>query len=215
MKLDPPGGETLDLHRRVWVGRGGAASDTYLRMRLSALGLGDTNSDLELAAPWGFGIFKVKGGARSYFHGGLSLPELVVPVAVLELARPVETSAAAGIRWEFSLGSKKISTRFCTFQVAGQRGLFEAEVPPVRVEVRVGKEGAISIPVAATYGYNEITRDVQMAFADDSRELAPNSVTLMITRDDLAPQAVSVHLLDALTGRELQRLDAVQMNIAI
>src|SRR5260221_12899823 len=37
MKLDAPGGETLDLHRRVWVGRGGAAGGAaLLRAALSA-----------------------------------------------------------------------------------------------------------------------------------------------------------------------------------
>ena len=31
MKVDSPGGETADLHRRVWVGHGGNADDAFLR----------------------------------------------------------------------------------------------------------------------------------------------------------------------------------------
>ena len=33
MKIDPPGGNTVDLHRRVWVGQGGAADLAYMRAR--------------------------------------------------------------------------------------------------------------------------------------------------------------------------------------
>jgi hypothetical protein len=36
MKVDAPGGETMDLHRRVWVGHGGTADDAFLRAPLSA-----------------------------------------------------------------------------------------------------------------------------------------------------------------------------------
>jgi len=37
MKVDSPGGETADLHRRVWVGHGGNADDALLLLPLSAL----------------------------------------------------------------------------------------------------------------------------------------------------------------------------------
>ena len=80
MKIDPPGGETADLHRRVWVGRGGSADPAYLRANLADFGLG---GGLEIAVPWNFACFKVKGGASAYFHGGLSPQELVVPVLTL------------------------------------------------------------------------------------------------------------------------------------
>ena len=42
MKIDAPGGDTKDLHRRVWVGRGGASDPSYLRARLADFGLGGT-----------------------------------------------------------------------------------------------------------------------------------------------------------------------------
>src|SRR5258705_7576644 len=74
MKVDPPGGETVDLHRRVWVGRGGQQSDSFLRVKVADFNLG---SDLELATPWGLGGFKSRGGAKASFHGGASLPALV------------------------------------------------------------------------------------------------------------------------------------------
>jgi hypothetical protein len=36
MKIDAPGGDTADLHRRVWVGVGGTAELSYLRTSLGS-----------------------------------------------------------------------------------------------------------------------------------------------------------------------------------
>ncbi len=88
------------------------------------------------------------------------------------------------------------------------------EPPTVRVEVRA--EGAtISVPVSASYGFSEATRDVKLALAADStQQIAPVTVTLMITE---APHVsrVAVHLLDASTGVSLARLDSVPFAITI
>ena len=46
MKIDPPGGETADLHRRVWVGRGGSGrSRLSARANLADFGLGGGPGD--------------------------------------------------------------------------------------------------------------------------------------------------------------------------
>lgn len=79
-RIDPPGGKTKDLHRRVWIGVGGSDDPSFCRMPLSRMGLGE---DLEIAVPWGLGAFKVPGGASAYFHGGMSPQELAIPVLVL------------------------------------------------------------------------------------------------------------------------------------
>ncbi len=57
MKIEAPGGETADLHRRVWVGVGGTSEPSYLRTSLKALGV---ESDLDLATPWTLACFKSK-----------------------------------------------------------------------------------------------------------------------------------------------------------
>jgi hypothetical protein len=38
MRIDPPGGDEVDLHRRCWVGRGGATSPGCVRVNAVALG---------------------------------------------------------------------------------------------------------------------------------------------------------------------------------
>jgi hypothetical protein len=209
MKLEPPGGRTDDLHRRVWVGVGAARSDTYLHAPLAQFGLSD--GDLEIAVPWGFGAFKVQGGARAYFHGGMSLPELVVPAVTLTSTASSDASTPTGndIDWKITTGARRLTTAFCSVSITGRRmGLFDVTPPLVRVELRVGRE-TVSRTVSAMYGFSAATGEVRMAFtasdAGDTSELRENTVTLELTRGDLAGQSVTAHLLDALTNRELAR----------
>ena len=83
MKIESPGGKVEDLHRRVWVGVGGNSEPSYLRTSLASLGV---DSEFDIATPWTFAVFKAKGGARAYFHGGLSPEELIIPVVVMHSA---------------------------------------------------------------------------------------------------------------------------------
>lgn len=76
MRTDAPGGNTVELHRRCWIGRGGATSAGCVRVAASSLGYA---SDLEFVFPATTGVFKA-GGDLAFHHGGPSLQELVVPV---------------------------------------------------------------------------------------------------------------------------------------
>jgi PglZ domain len=208
MKIDAPGGDTADLHRRVWVGKGGTVEPSYLRCPLSALGV---HSDLDLATPWNFACFKVKGGARAYFHGGLSPQELIVPVLTLIAKALAPTAGTPTVSWGLLPGSKRISTRFFSVQIIGSSaGLFGFEPPKVRVEIRA-KGKPISMPVSASYGFEEATGDVELKVKDDnSREMAPNTVTLMLTEEP-NQKTVSVVLLDATTGAELAAIKEIEV----
>lgn len=212
MKIDSPGGQQVDLHRRVWVGKGGNADSAYVRARISDFGLG---SDLELAAPWNFSCFKVKGGAKAYFHGGLSLQELAVPVATIRSFRKPDTTVDKNFTWQLILGSQKISTRFCSVQVKGfAENLFSTVPPKIRVEIR-DKGETISTPVSAAYGFDESTGDILMRIDETSGNLLElNTVTLAITKES-SQKTVSLHLLDANTGYELSRLDSIEFAISI
>lgn len=212
-KIDAPGGDTADLHRRVWVGRGGTADLAYLRAKLSDFGLG---GDLEIATPWNFSCFKVKGGTEAYFHGGLSPQELIVPVVTLTPKQKVNLGLISEIAWNLEPGSQKISTRFFSVPIKGMAtSLFELVPPKVRVEVRVKRE-CISRPVSASYDFEEATGDVQLKLdRDNPKAIEPDTITLMITQDQPAKTVASVHLLDAVTGAELARIAKIEMAIAI
>jgi len=89
MRTEAPGGYTVDLHRRCWIGRGGANPPGCVRVPAHALGYA---SDLEFVFPTGSGVFRA-GGDLAFHHGGSSLQEMIIPVItvrtkVRESARP-------------------------------------------------------------------------------------------------------------------------------
>lgn len=82
MRTDGPGGAQVELHRRCWIGRGGATPPGCLRIPATAVGY---DSDLEFVFPIGSGVFKA-GGDLMFHHGGLSLQEVIVPVLTVRMA---------------------------------------------------------------------------------------------------------------------------------
>ena len=89
MRIDAPGGQTVDLHRRCWIGRGGTTPAGCVRVPASSLGYA---SDLDVVFPTGCGVFKA-GGDLAYHHGGPSLQELVIPVLTIrtKAAKPARS----------------------------------------------------------------------------------------------------------------------------
>ncbi len=210
--LDAPGGDTADLHRRVWVGKGGAVVPECLRKPLSAFGMG---GDLEIVTPYGMSTFKAPGGSTEYFHGGLSLPELVIPVISVSAGKAKALADTPAFRWTVTPGSRQISTRFFSVTVKGEAAdLFSMAAPPrLRVELRADSH-VISTPVAASYGFNEATRDVMMEFEPDAPgSLRANTITLHIT-DIPSADTVTLLLLDEL-GASLYPETTIPINVAI
>jgi hypothetical protein len=212
MKIDAPGGDTADLHRRVWVGIGGTSAPSYLRTSLAALGV---DSDFDIATPWTFACFKAKGGARAYFHGGLSPQELIIPVVVMTPTARALAGPPTNIAWTLKPGSPKLTTRFFSVQIDGVgTGLFELVPPKVRVEIRLrGK--CVSQPVSASYGFEDATGEVHLKVTEqDPKRIATNTVAVMLI-EEVPEKSVGVYLLDATSGAELTRLDKIEVAIAL
>jgi hypothetical protein len=91
MRIASPGGAQVDLHRRCWIGRGGATPPGCVRVAAAALGY---DSDLDFVFPAGSGVFKA-GGDLAFHHGGPSLQELVIPVLTVRVKAPRPDRAAA------------------------------------------------------------------------------------------------------------------------
>lgn len=211
MKIDAPGGKVEDLHRRVWIGIGGASEPSYLRASLASLGV---ESEYDIATPWTFAVFKSKGGGRAYFHGGMSPQELVVPVVVM---RSITKAAALpeGVQWTLKPGTAKLTTRFFSVQITGeQSSLFGVELPTVRIELRANKK-CVSLPVSASYGFENATGEVKLKAAlNDNKRIEPNTVTVMVT-EEISQKTVALCLLDATTGAELVPPIAVDVAISL
>jgi len=211
MKIEAPGGDTADLHRRVWVGVGGTSEPSYVRFPLSELGI---DSEFDIAAPYTFACFKSKGGARAYFHGGLSPQELIIPVVTMSPTAQAKAGPPTGIDWTLTAGTPKLTTRFFSVQVAGKQSgsLFGMEAPKVRVEIRA-KGKCVSRPVSASYGFEDGAGEVQLlVMEDDSKKIEPNTIAVMLVEE--ISKTVSVVLLDASSGVELATLDKLEVAIS-
>lgn len=92
MRIDAPGGDTVELHRRCWIGRGGTTPPGCVRVAASALGYA---SNLEFVFPIGPGVFKA-GGDLAFHHGGPSLQELIIPVLTVRTKVREAARRAAG-----------------------------------------------------------------------------------------------------------------------
>jgi hypothetical protein len=92
MRIDSPGGDEVDLHRRCWIGRGGATPPGCIRVSAAALGY---DSNLDFVFPLGNGVFKA-GGDLAFHHGGPSLQELVIPVLTIRMKTPEPERLPAG-----------------------------------------------------------------------------------------------------------------------
>jgi hypothetical protein len=90
-RADSPGGATVDLHRRCWIGRGGTTPPGCIRVSASALGY---ESDLDLVFPPGTAVFKA-GGDLEFHHGGPTLQELIIPVVTVRSSAPTEAPKAS------------------------------------------------------------------------------------------------------------------------
>lgn len=92
MRIQSPGGGEIDLHRRCWIGRGGATPPGCVRVSAAALGY---ESDLDFVFPLGSGVFKA-GGDLAFHHGGPSLQELIIPVLTVRMKARAQERSTVG-----------------------------------------------------------------------------------------------------------------------
>jgi hypothetical protein len=204
MKVDAPGGKTADLHARAWVGRGGAAHERYLRVSAGRLGMA---GDLELVFPRGLTCLRCRGAGGGYFHGGISLQEVVVPVAAIRVNKP-PAQGVGTTHVMLTLAKPKITTRFFSVEAKYTvAGLFGDDSRRVKVIVRSNRK-EVGMAAMAAYGFEEGTQEIVL-----EKDL-PNAITVMLTEDVDGP-AVSVHVLDAVSQVELAAIKVIPVEIGI
>lgn len=135
MRMDSPGGATLEIHRRCWAGHGGVTPPGAVRVSGAELGY---DTDLDFIFPVGLAVFKCSGGLR-YHHGGTSLQELVVPVVSLRLAASApQKGHAATVK---ILNCPQIITnRAFIIQIACDPHIFQLDALTLRVVLISGSE---------------------------------------------------------------------------
>jgi len=207
MRIDPPGGETIYLGRRCWVGNGGATSESCFRVKPCAFGM---DGDFEFAFPKSISCFKVAGGGLSFLHGGLSLQEFVIPVIELLAETPETAGPERGLKFRLKYGKKKVTNRF--FSVEAEFSQREVLVGPDehRVRIEVKADGARGKVVSAPpdQNFDDITGEVTL------KKEETYHITLMLP-EELSKGKVSIYMLDAETSQELAKIEDLEVTIAI
>jgi len=204
MKMDAPGGNTLKISRRVWIGKGGAAGEGYIRLKAREIGL---TGDMEFAFPRSLACFKAKGASTAYLHGGISLQELVIPLIILKAkeAKPEEIKAG---KVHFDMSKSEITTRFFSITLRySLQDLYGPDSLRVKVAVKAGKK-EVGMPATAAYGFEESTREIIL------EKEKPNPVTIMLTEVE-GVSSVTVSVIDAASRIELGCRKDVPVKISI
>lgn len=194
MRTDVPGGDTVELHRRCWIGRGGATPPGCVRVSASSLGYA---SDLELVFPAASGVFKA-GGDLAFHHGGPSLQEVIIPVLTVrtktrELARPSAGPIEATVLPE-AVTNRIFSVTFTYGSKQMLLGATSIQVRPLLMAA--GKQvGAVGMAV-----------DAHFDRATGTVELEPNKpVTIAFLLSDESATSLRVVVQDPTTDAELYR----------
>ncbi|HVY61009.1 MAG TPA: PglZ domain-containing protein, partial [Planctomycetota bacterium] len=205
LRVDSPGGKVVDLHRRCWIGHGGATPPGCVRVGASGLGYA---SDLEFVFPGGYTVFK-SGGDLHYHHGGTSLQEMVVPVLSVRVKNAVPAAGKKDEKLVVTGFPKALTNRIFSVGIELGKQLFSAglSVRPLLVagERRVG--GAV---VAVNAELDRATKCVALVPGKAA------TVGLMLADDDRqAVPTVRVVVQDANTDAELFRSDEIPVRLGV
>jgi hypothetical protein len=194
MRTDAPGGDTVDLHRRCWIGRGGATPPGCVRVAASALGYA---SDLEFVFPAGSGIIKTFGDL-AFHHGGLSLQELIVPVVTVRTMVRESARPAAGPVTASGLPDAVTNRIFSVKLALGDK------------QMMLGATGMVVRPLLMSAGKQVgavgMAVDAELDRATGCVKLEPNKpVTVAFLLGDESAVSVRVIVQDPATDAELYR----------
>jgi hypothetical protein len=191
MRIGAPGGDTVGLHRRCWIGRGGATPPGTIRVSAAELGY---DSNLDFVFPTGLGVFKT-GGGLTYHHGGISLQEIVVPLLTFRIPAQAEPVGTTGSVVHLDDVPGELTNR--AFSVRLSVAVLAEEPMPVRIVLLSGAEqvGEAGMAVGA-----ELDRDTGVVTLQPGEEA---SVGVMLIRDDCASVRLVVQdpVTDAVLGQ--------------
>jgi len=88
-KVDSSGDEALKMNKRFIMGKHIPLMEDVHRANLSDTSGVSSDKDMPFAIPKGMSLFYFTGGAR-FFHGGMSLQEVIIPVITIEQVRGKE-----------------------------------------------------------------------------------------------------------------------------
>jgi hypothetical protein len=204
MRIDAPGGTTVKLERRCWIGHGGATPPGCVRVSGPDLGYA---SDLEFVFPRGAGVFKA-GGDLAYHHGGLSLQEMIIPVVTVRSA-PMGQIAAAAEPVSVANLPYRITNRIfsVTMELGGKNlALFSTptSVQPLLLS-GARQVGSVGMAMDAEFNAGEGTVTLQPG----------NSATVAFLLSDDTAETIRIVVRDPATDRELYRSPEIPVQLGV
>jgi len=163
MKIDPPSGHRIESHRRCWIGKGGAITPSTVKLKAKDIGY---QSDVEFIFPSNMGSFKKAGGNSNYFHGGISLQEIVIPV--LEFSMFTKSKLKVDEKFEINITEKKITNRIFIAEVkysviSSHLGKFIGTKPSKTVLCQIHTDkNEIITAMAAQENFNQETKEISL-----------------------------------------------------
>jgi hypothetical protein len=192
MKIEAPGGDQIELHRRCWIGRGGSTPPGCVRVSARELG---SDSDLDLVFPRTGGVFKA-GGDLSFHHGGPTLQEMVIPVITFR-AHAEGPPPAANTELSVSDVPPVITNRMFSVKLA-YATLLGTDLPVMPVLMSDGRQvGAVGMALDA-----ELLSSGAVALG------AGSEATLGFRLDDDGVNSIQIVILDPATDAILYRSPA-------
>ena len=202
MKTDHPGGDTIDIHRRCWIGHGGSTPPGTTRVSGSDIGY---ETDLDFIFPTGLGVFKT-GGGLTFHHGSISLQELIVPVISFRIPKEDESSPTDKSVILVNV-PKAITNRTFGIQISREVEVFSSEDLEVRVVLVSGSEVVGETGMAIGADLNRSTGVLHI-----SSGTKPN-IGLMLTKDDC--ETVRIVIQDSKTDAVLDQSDELPVKLGI
>jgi hypothetical protein len=193
MRIEKPGGNEVELHRRCWIGRGGATPSGCIRVDAAALGYA---SNLEFVFPVGSGVFKA-GGDLAFHHGGPSLQELIIPVITIRLKLKESGRPTAGPISATGLPDSVTNRIFSvTLQLGQNLSLFSSAMVVRPLLMASGKQvGGVGMAI-----------DAELDRATGCVKLQPGKpTTIAFLLSDESVPALRVVVQDPATDAELYR----------
>ena len=193
--IDSPTGGQGILHKRAWVGKGGVVTDSTVRVPLGSLGV---TSELDAIVPRGLAVFRA-GGGRQFFHGGLSLQELVVPVIVAE-TKAIEERKTVSV--QVAIAGARITTGVFSATLVFHGDLFTSEFS-VRAVVRRGESQEVVARAVAGDAFDVQSGTIRVEMEKEA------VLTFRVTANLRKGDEVELQVLDGRTGRNVGEAKAV------
>ncbi|MYG27515.1 MAG: PglZ domain-containing protein [Boseongicola sp. SB0677_bin_26] len=199
MRIDAPGGDRVELHRRCWIGRGGTTPNGCERIGARDLG---NDTDLEIVFPASCGVFRA-GGDLSFHHGGPTLQEMVIPVITVRSTAPAPEDGRTA---KLAIGDVPTAITNRMFSVKlSYASMLGTDAPVMPTLMSNGRQvGRVGMALGA-----DLQSDGSVALA------AGTEATVGFMLDDDSVDSVRIVVLDPATDAELYRSPEIPVHLGV